>query len=575
MNTASETDYISETSITTTQESCNILVDLLQAYGVKHAVISPGSRNAPIIISLNKCKAISKYIIVDERSAAFAAIGIIQQSREPVAIVCTSGSAVLDYAPAVAEAFYQQLPLIVISADRPHEWINQNDSQTILQHGILNNIVKVSYNIPYENKSKNHLWYANRIINEALQKAIEQPEGPVHINMQFNEPLYECRPLQSESTRIIKRMSPSLQADVTFFKHLAEKLHSKERILIIASMQKHSSELIKSLENIAGNNIVVLSEIIANTGHSKNIFHNTDRLLTEIKASEWNDYTPDLLITFGGSPVSRLIKKFLRENQPKEHWRIGIDHNIIDTMQNLSHRIEITPDAFFSGISEHIHKINGAYYEKWKNLAQKAESGLEKYINRVPWCDFKAMDIIMKSLPTMGINLQISNGSAIRYADIIGTVHDFDGSCHCNRGVSGIDGSTSTALGASLIYNGITLLITGDMSFSYDLSGLASQYNSQRLKIIILCNGGGGIFRFINGPSDLPEFEKYFEVHRDLPINKYADAFGFEYLQADDEVSLQDSLLKLLTNKHSSILAVHTNNEISATVLRTFFNRNK
>ena len=180
----------------------------------------------------------------------------------------------------------------------------------------------------------------------------------------------------------------------------------------------------------------------------------------------------------------------------------------------------------------------------------------------------------MTNMPQEKNNLQISNGSAIRYADILGNPKEFQGNYHCNRGVSGIDGSTSTALGASMVYKDTTLLITGDMSFSYDLSGLASQYNSDKFKIIVLCNGGGGIFRFINGPSNLPEFEQYFEVHRDIPVDKYATAFGFDYFEANDEQSLKQSLDLFHKNNKASILAVFTDNKTSADTLKGYFSRN-
>ncbi len=566
--------FSNEQQLTTTHESCNILIDLLLQYGVKHAVVSPGSRNAPIIIALSRCSEIKKYVIVDERSAAFVALGISQCTHEPVAIVCTSGSAVLNYAPAVAEAYYQQLPLIVISADRPNEWINQNDSQTIIQPNILNNIVKDSYNIPAKDYDKNSLWYINRTINEALDKAISSPLGPVHINIQFDEPLYECKPFKKTDIRQINTYKP-VNLSQTQYEKLAHSIKSYKRVMVLASMHNPCRELTTALDNISAGNIVVLSEIIANNNHSNKILHNIDRLFTQISENEWKTYSPDLLITFGGAPVSRLVKSFLRKATCIEHWRIGIDNNIIDTMQNLTQKIEISPVNFFTEISKQPIKTDGDYFKQWKDLADTAKNSHNNYIEHSPWSDLKAMDIIMKSIPEKGVNLQISNGSAIRYADIMGVPQYFEGSCHCNRGVSGIDGSTSTALGASISTPNTTVLITGDMSFSYDLNGLTSQYNSKLFKIVVLCNGGGGIFRFINGPSMLPEFEQYFEVHRDIPIEKYAHAFGFDYIEADNEATLQDGLYNLLYNNSSTILAVYTNNKVSAKTLRGYFNRNK
>lgn len=562
---------------TTTQEACNILVDLLLAHGVRHAVVSPGSRNAPIIIALSQCEQISKHIVVDERSAAFIALGIAQQENKPVALVCTSGTAVLNYAPAVAEAYYQHLPLIIISADRPHEWIDQNDSQTIKQHGILGNIVKSSFDIPANIDTPNSKWHVNRCINEAMIIAEKQPAGPIHLNIQFNEPIYDRKPLDNnKNIRVINNISLKQSLEESTSHTLAESMSMYKKVLILASMNKPNKALSYALNELAGKNIVVLSEIISNSKCNETVLCNIDRLLTEIDETECGTYAPDLLITIGGSPVSRQIKTLLRKHPAKEHWRIGFDNTVVDTIQNLTHRIEIEPADFFTQLSPLIENKDNSFYQTWLQLSKSARNSHVSYIENAPWSDLKAMDLIIQSLPISNLNLQISNGSAIRYVDILGTPKGFSGNCHCNRGVSGIDGSTSTALGASMSYaEGTTLLITGDMSFSYDLSGLASQYNNRNFKIIVLCNGGGGIFRFINGPSELPEFEKYFEVHRNIPINLYAKAFGFQYFEADDEKSLITELNNFYKCDSASILAVYTDGKISADVLKGYFKRNK
>ncbi len=568
------TEFIGTEKLSTTHESCNIFADLLLKYKVRHVVVSPGSRNAPIIIALNRYKQLKKYVIVDERSAAFVALGISQSTQEPVVLVCTSGSAVLNYAPAIAEAYYQQLPLIIVSADRPYVWIDQNDSQTINQYGILKNIVKHSYNIlSYKSENTTDYWYINRILNEALQQVISLPVGPVHINMQFCEPLYERKPIEQTFSNKIKSYVPQ-NLDNDIYKELSNIINSHKKVLILASMHYQHKELTSILDKISGGNIVVLSEIIANNNKATNLLHNIDRILTQLNEKQNEDYYPDLLITFGGAPVSRLLKTFLRTASTVEHWRIGVDKNIIDTMQNLTHRIEISPAIFFEKIADKII-CKGDYFNKWKNLASIAHKSHNNYISQSQWSDLKAMDIIMKAIPENGLNLQISNGSSIRYADIIGVPSSFEGTCFCNRGVSGIDGSTSTALGASILYNGTTLLITGDMSFSYDLNGLTTQYNSKKFKIIVLSNGGGGIFRIINGPSELPKFEQYFEVHKNIPIDKYAYAFGFDYFHANNEDELQKDIPNFLNSNKPAILEVKTNNEISAKTLKEYFNRNK
>ena len=566
------TNNKSNETLTTTHESCNIMVDLLQEYGVNDVIVSPGSRNAPIIIALTRCNNIRKHVIVDERSAAFIAIGIAQQTHKPVAILCTSGTALLNYAPAIAEAYYQQLPIIVISADRPQEWIDQNDSQTLKQFGSLSNIVKHSYDIPSNCQSSNDLWFCNRSINEALQCATALPNGPVHINLQLSEPLYDRQPIGQSYAKKINHFTPEIHSECV--DEFAKRINSYRKVLIFASMHNKRDALTESLHKISGGNIVVLSEIIANNNTSSKIFHNIDCLFSEMNSDKWEALKPDLLITFGGAPVSRLAKLYLRAANDIEHWRIGVDNNIIDTMQNITQRIEVLPSIFFAN-KNIAYNANEEYYSQWKALYNRAKSNLNSFADNCKWSDFAAMRNIMRNISNQGTNLQISNGSSIRYADLLGVSPDFNGTVHCNRGVSGIDGSTSTALGASLANNTSTILITGDMSFSYDINGLASLYNSKQFKIIVLCNGGGGIFRFINGPSNLPDFEQYFEVNRDLQIDKFAHAFGFDYFKANSKQELEEVLPIFLNNNKESILAVFTNNEVSAQTLKEYYNRNK
>lgn len=557
--------------MTTTHDSCNILADLLVAYGVKYAIISPGSRNAPITFALSSRDEIKKYVIVDERSAAFAALGMAQHSNFPVALVCTSGSAVLNYAPAIAEAYYQQLPIIIISADRPHEWIDQNDSQTIRQSHVLSNIVKNSYNIASNNYDEKSRWYNNRIINDALYSAISLPYGPVHLNIELDEPLYNRKPFELSSAKLVKRVKTDINTG--FIDEMADKVNSCSKVLVFASMHKASKELSDSLNAISNGNIVVLSEITSNC-HGKNIIYNIDRIFSDMTDDDWLRLKPELLITFGGAPVSRLAKTFLRKCNGITHWRIGSEKHLIDTFKNITESVEITPSIFFEYIKLHLN-CAGQYNNLWREFINQTNISHSSYVKNAPWSDLKAMDIIMNSIPSNGVNLQLSNGSSIRYADITAMPNEFIGTIHCNRGVSGIDGSTSTTLGASLVCeDATTLLITGDMSFGYDLSGLASQYNSSKLKIIVLRNGGGSIFRFINGPTELPEFEKYFEVKQDIPVNKYAAAFGFDYFEANNEIMLKEQLVLLFDNQAPSILAVNTDNIVSASVLKGYYNKN-
>ena len=563
-----------EDILTTDHEACAELVEVLVGQGVRNVVISPGSRNAPLIVAFAREKRIEKHVIVDERSAAFAAVGIAQSTGEPVAVVCTSGSAVLNYAPAAAEAYYRQLPLIFISADRQAEWIDQNDSQTIRQPEALAGVVKHTCNIPWNTDGANTAWWINRMVNEAAIIANRAPMGPVHINVQLGEPLCGLKPRIMGKTRIIENVEVLHHPRYDIVDDCVDAICLTKRVMIVAGVMPYDKELERVLATLSlKHNVVVLTETISNiTG--ERIITTIDRTLTAIPTGKEADFAPDLLITIGGALVTRMLKNFLRSNPPQEEWRIGIDHNVIDTMQHLTKRFEVDPAEFFSQIYAGIEvdsgkKVKSNYAEMWQEVKKEAKDIHNSYIATAPWCDLKAFAQLLPIIPK-GTDLHLSNGTCIRYAQLFETpqVHH----CYCNRGVAGIDGSTSTALGSSLVTTErLTLLITGDMSLSYDISGLASQYNSPRFKIVVMCNGGGGIFRFIKGPSELQELERYFEVNRDLPVQKYAEAFGFSYHEARGEEELKEVAPRFFDDPCAAILAIYTPNTLNADVLRGYF----
>ena len=560
--------------VTTDKEACKILLDVMVAHGVRHAVVSPGSRNAPLIIALSRCERIRKFVIVDERSAAFAALGISQQTGEPVALVCTSGTALLNYAPAVAEAYYQKLPLIVVSADRPKEWIDQDDSQTIRQFEALSRFVKKSYDLPARCSDDTSRWYVNRITNDAMMEATSGRCAPVHINVELDEPLQGTCSYGNMATRIIKMQMPSPSLPDSVVGELVEKAKGK-KIMVIAGVNVPDKNLEDALSRLAKlPNAIVLTETISNLTDGSFV-RAIDRTLLAMPLGKEGEYKPDLLITVGGAIVSRMVKTFLRNNKVAEHWYVGVADTTVDCMKSLTLRINTSPAVFISQFVDAYERLddrsNSDFSRMWHLLSESGKSWHADYLKNLEWSDMLAFSMIFSSLPA-NCRLQLSNGTTIRYAQLFGD--NFCNANFCNRGVSGIDGSTSTALGASLVCEDATMLITGDMSFSYDLSGLASQYNSPKLKIIVIDNGGGGIFRFISSTSGLPELEQYFAVERDLPIKKYAEAFGFGFFSAGSEKELQKALPAFFAYKEkAAILVVKTDKQRSAKILKNYFNR--
>lgn len=554
----------------TTHTVCRQLVALCVAHKVRRVVLSPGSRNAPLLVAFAREKAIEHHVVVDERVAAFVALGMATRSNEPVALVCTSGTALLNYAPAVAEAYYRHIPLIVISADRPEEWIDQDDSQTLRQRGVLSHFVKQSYHIASRNGDTAQ-WYAQREINDALLQATTGCRAPVHINIPLDNPLCQVDEFDNDVVTAIEVVEPQPYLSDGDVGMLAAEVSSSSRVMILATMLQPSSALQKVLSKLAQlPQVVVLTESIANL-HDDAFIPTIDRVLTAIDNSEKPDFAPDLLITLGGAPVSRMVKEFLRKYAPKAHWRIGNEANIIDTMQCLTRKITTDAAMLFEQIEPLCKSSASDYAALWHNRKVVATALHNRIVDDAPWCDLKAFSLLLPAIP-QGTVLHLSNGTTIRYAQLFDTPQVV--ASYCNRGVSGIDGSTSTALGAMMADDAHHLLITGDMSFGYDIGALATSLATSRFKIVVVDNGGGGIFRFIKGPSDLPELEECFEVRRRQPVEGYAHLYGLRYFQADSVESLQTVLPQFFAeDKQPAILAIKTPNEINASVLRNYMRR--
>ena len=549
---------------TTDKLQCQILVETMHFHGVNHAVVSPGSRNAPLIIALSRSH-IKTHIVVDERSAAYVALGMAQQLKAPVALVCTSGTALLNYAPAVAEAYYQKIPLIVVSADRPQEWIDQDDSQTIRQFKALDQFVKRSYDIPARCDDDTAVWYAERIAHDAMMEATSLRRAPVHINVQLAEPLngLTTEPYKLRRIHHFPSYDGICRDDIIKLKE--QLLH--KRVMIIAGFMELNEPLRQALNDIAAKDAaVVLTETISNMADDFTI-NAIDRTLLAIDEND-KRYYPDVVITIGGAIVSRKIKAFLRKVKP-DHWYVGLNDVTVDCFQSLTRRIEANPDTFIPTLFQDSLTVK-SFCTIWQDAHTAGLRRHHKYLEKIGWSDMKAYETIFDFYQQNPDNLimHLSNGTTIRYAQLFGDrviAPNF-----CNRGVSGIDGCTSTAIGAAMV-NGPAVLITGDMSFLYDISALSAITPKLQLKIVVVDNGGGGIFRFIDSTSSLPELEKYFVVKRNLDVEKVAASFGIKTYRADNADSLYEQLSNMMVEDGPAVLVVKTDGKRSAEILKNYF----
>ena len=538
------------------------IIEICLAKGITNIIISPGSRNAPLTIGFAQNSNFTCYSIADERSAAFFALGIAQQIKKPTAIVCTSGSALLNYYPAVAEAFYSQIPLIVISADRPQSKIDIGDGQTIRQENVFQNHSVFNANLTEEASEENDLK-----INKAIETAILQ-KGPVHINAPFEEPLYETvetlsvQPKITHSEEIIGTKTIENVADFVSI------WNSAKRKLIMVGVNEANSIDQEIINNLAQDpSVVVLTETTSNL-HHPDFINSIDTLITPFDDVDFKELNPDILITFGGMIVSKRIKGFLRKHKPKEHWHIDT-LRAYDTFNALTQHFVMQPNDFFKDLLPKTMHTKSKYAEKIGTIYKFRKIRRNQYLEKIPFSDFKVFEKVIESLPKNS-QLQISNSSAIRYAQLIHINPSVE--VFCNRGTSGIDGSTSTAIGASVGSGKPNVFITGDISFLYDSNALWNSYIPKNFKIIIINNGGGGIFRILPGHEEKPVFNTYFETSHHLTAEHLAKMYQFDYLTATDTESLQTEIDNLYSqNEKPVILEIFTPTTENDVILKQYF----
>ncbi len=535
------------------------IIEICQQKGVQHIVISPGSRNAPLTIGFTNNPFFKCYSIADERCAAFFALGIAQQIQKPVAVVCTSGSAVLNYYPAVAEAFYSQIPLVVISADRPQNKIDIGDGQTIRQENVLGNHCLYNANLREDASAEN-----DNQIQMALHVTVAQ-KGPVHINAPFEEPLYE--------TVFELQVQPEIVDFNTDEKHFSLGNNTKEtwnkatkKLVLVGELFPNSVEQ-RYLDILANDpSVVVLTEKTSNL-HHPTFIDQIDTLITPFTDEDFKAFQPEILLTFGGMVVSKRIKAFLRKYKPAHHWHVD-ELRAYNTFGALTNHFETKINTFLSQLLTE-NTIESSYKSSIATIWKDRVAKHQEYTAKIPFSDFKVFDFICQNLPKNS-QLQVSNSSAIRYLQLF----DLDKSIQvfCNRGTSGIDGSTSTAIGAASATDLPTILITGDISFLYDSNALWNNYIPKNFKIILLNNSGGGIFRILPGHQETETFNTYFETSHQLNASHLAKMYGFDYFDANDEATLQQQYAAFLNqNEKPSILEIFTPEKVNNGILLSFF----
>ncbi|WP_460977784.1 2-succinyl-5-enolpyruvyl-6-hydroxy-3-cyclohexene-1-carboxylic-acid synthase [Spirosoma knui] len=516
------------------------IAELLAQKGINQVIVSPGSRSAPLTLAVARHPRLRVRVVADERSAGFTALGIAQQSQRPVVLICTSGSAVYNLAPAVVEAYFQQVPLILLTADRPHEWLHQQDGQTIDQPGLFGSHVKRAYDLPADYTHADARWFIERSLNEAINLSQAHPPGPVHINVPLREPFY---PAPDDTftygpVRIIETVPapPTLPAEA--WHNLLNEWDGQERILIAVGQLPNDPSLATILRKISDEfGVPVVGEIVSNLHHNDSFITHTDTFLAGIDETTGKSLQPDLLITLGNSFLTRNLKTFFRNYPARRHWHIqpAIDR-INDSFQSLTTLIPAEPLAFLEKLFADVDyqrflqgdedDESSDYLHRWQTFDHQAARLVQQTLTQPsqPLTDWSAVHLVLDALPDQS-TLHLANSMPVRYANLCGVDERQQIRVFANRGVSGIDGCLSTALGAALATDQLVTVLIGDVAFFYDRNALWSAPIPPNLRIVLLNNDSGHIFRLIDGPGRQPELETYFETpHGYTARNTAADA---------------------------------------------------
>lgn len=527
------------------------LGSLLISRGIKHVIICPGSRNAPLIQLFTSRSAFQCYSIVDERSAGYIALGMARQLQEPVVVLTTSGTAVLNLAPAVAEAYHQRVPLLVITADRPPEKFSIFNNQIIDQQAAFYAYSKGFYQVPINIGHPEDLSQVLGRMERLVSSILRFPAGPVHINIPLEEPLYDLLPGALE--KFIQEPEEA-QEDHPVPDFGA--VDNNTKILVLAGMGQPDSDYKEVLSSLSGfSQCVVIAENIANLPGEKFISQ-PDLLLFGIEKEARAALIPDLLLSFGGQVVSKQLKLFLQKQPDLRH--VDINGAVKASLESLTELLKKGGGA----------QSSSGFREVWKQEEEFARADAQEKLKSLEYGNLWAAHALLSSAPSGSI-IHLGNSSTIRYSQILPRREDL--TYYSNRGTSGIDGCVSSAVGAALVSEQTNILLVGDLSFVYDSNALWNSRFPDNLKIVVLNDGGGGIFRLLKGPSKMDFFEEYSVSHHPASPVRLAQSFDRKAMRVETKEELEGAIGMLLSPGSSlSVLDVDTSEQENSRIFKEF-----
>ncbi len=548
-------------------------VDELIKNGIKDVVISPGSRSTPLALAFSEHPDAKEWVLIDERSAAFFALGIAKQTKNPVVLVCTSGTAAANYYPAIVEAHYSRIPLIVLTADRPHELRDVGAPQAIEQINLYGNYVKWFQEMAIPEASLEMLGYVRNKAARAVYMAAEGNPGPVHMNIPFREPLmldFSLENIWEHPDYQEKVYSPPLDGNKTLssaqIESFLHRLAGKKRGLIVCGPQSDPLAFSQAVTALAEKwQLPIfadpLSQVRAGTHSKTNIIETYDATLKNETIRK--QYKPDFIIRFGAMPVSKPYLFFVKENKDVPQFIVENHSGYREPAGNVTDFIFADPVAFCEALNE---TEQTAFSEEWlaawqgmNEVARKQlASGMGERIT-----EGEAIRALVKAAPEQH-TVYVGNSMAIRDMDSFFFVNEKDIEILGNRGANGIDGMVSSAAGAAANGEHITLVL-GDLSFFHDLNGLlAAKHYKLKMTILLINNNGGGIFSFLSQAKDKKHFEALFGTPIDLDFSLAAQLYEAAYFEPKTERELEDVLKETYRNSGLSIVEVKTNREENA-----------
>ena len=556
------------------KENVNILTSLLLEYGVSDAVVCPGSRNAPIVHNLSVCEAIRCRPVTDERSAAFYALGLSIATRRPTVVCVTSGSALLNVMPAVAEAAYQHVPLVVISADRPQQWIDQLDGQTIPQSDALGRFVRKAVQLP-EPHNDEERWLCRRLVNEAMHLATCRQGAPVHINVPISEPLFEFSTEQLPQLSRFNNIKRAVIKDASM--DMPDAFHEAKRPMIVIGQLAHgtvSHETIRSLSE----KYVVMSEPLSNPSYMTIHFDEAIRYIVSDNSSINDDeddktaYYPDYVIYVGDTLVSKPARRFLRNAKAPSCLITPDAADIHDPLMTLTDIVECDTDSINALLASLCDAPDTdercRFHDRWQSFLDAYAAHADAYAPE--YSQMATVKYFEEQLADLDIDICVhyANSSAVRLACIYAQHYVW-----CNRGVNGIEGSLSTAAGFSLATHDMTVCVIGDLSFFYDQNALWNSNLRGNLRIILLNNRGGGIFRQLSGLSDSPAADDLVMASHENTAQGICTQNDIGYMSAKNMDEMQIGIVTLLTreSERPMLLEVFTDSNDDVKALEKYF----